>query len=121
MKPADSRARYDVCRNLQELIMMKWIGGAVVAGALALAAPASATTAQPPRAAKASDFSAQRHHRHYHRHYYHGYRPYYGRPYYQPYYRSYEPYYYGRPYYYRPYPYAVPAPFTFGFGFGSFW
>jgi hypothetical protein len=132
MKPADSRGRYDVHRNLQELIMMRWIGVAVVAGVVALAAPASATTAAPtrPQAAaqqrhvgKVTDLSAQRRYRHYYRHHYHyGYRPY-ARPYYRPYsyYRPYDPYYYGRPSYYRPYPYVSPAPFAFGFGFGPFW
>ncbi len=33
----------------------------------------------------------------------------------------YQPYYYGRPVYYRPYPYQTPAPFTFGIGFGPSW
>ncbi|MGY8669228.1 hypothetical protein Q3C01_43780 [Bradyrhizobium sp. UFLA05-109] len=28
----------------------------------------------------------------------------------------YEPHYYARPVYYRPYPYSVPAPFVLGFG-----
>ncbi|WP_082906046.1 hypothetical protein [Bradyrhizobium centrolobii] len=31
-------------------------------------------------------------------------------------YAPYEPHYYARPVYYRPYPYAVPYPFVFGFG-----
>ena len=103
--------------------MMKWIGVAIVACVVGLAAPASAQTATPAKpqpgvqqhTGKSTDFSAQRyHHRRYYRHY--GYRPYY-RPYYGPSY----PGYYARPYYYRPYPYYSPAPFTFGFGFGPYW
>lgn len=31
----------------------------------------------------------------------------------------YEPHYYARPVYYRPYPYGMPAPFVFGYG--PFW
>ncbi|MEK9280464.1 hypothetical protein MTR72_12540 [Bradyrhizobium sp. ISRA442] len=31
-------------------------------------------------------------------------------------YVPYEPHYYARPVYYRPYPYTVPYPFVFGFG-----
>lgn len=99
--------------------MMRWIGVAVGAAALALIASASAAVAAPiepqattprPHAGRASDISAQRtHHRlSYHR----GYRSY-DRPY--------RPSYYARPTYYRPYPYAVPAPFVFGFGFGPYW
>jgi hypothetical protein len=95
--------------------MKGWIGLALVAGALVVAAPAlmATTTAAPAQtimeradAAKASEFTAQRHHRRYYRD---GYRP------------DYRPYYYARPYYYRPYPYSSPAPFTFGFGFGPLW
>ncbi|QPF88437.1 hypothetical protein IC762_01725 [Bradyrhizobium genosp. L] len=120
--------------------MTRWIGAVVVAGAFALAAPASAITAVPVgmqaaaqqrhatrqrHAAEATDFSAQRHSRDHHRHHDHdGDRPY-SRSYDQPYYSDgrphYAPYYYGRPSTYRPYPYAVPAPFTFGIGFGPFW
>jgi hypothetical protein len=99
--------------------MKRWIGAAIVAGALAFAGPAainSAAAAVPQIKAQAAgvsgatDFSAQRYHRRYYRY---GYRPYY-RPYYQP-------YYYARPQYYRPYPYYVPAPFPFGLGFGPLW
>ena len=95
--------------------MKGWISAAVVAGVVALAAPALALTAaaaqqqvvkQTADAGRATDFSAQRYYRRYHGY---GYRPYY-RPY---------PY-YARPYYYRPYPYYAPAPFLFGFGFGPF-
>ncbi|MBP2430517.1 hypothetical protein ABIF38_001541 [Bradyrhizobium japonicum] len=45
IKPADSPMRDDINRNLQELIMMRWIGVAAVACAFALTAPASATAA----------------------------------------------------------------------------
>jgi hypothetical protein len=31
---------------------------------------------------------------------------------------AFQPYYYDRPTYYRPYPYAVPAPFFLGFAYG---
>jgi hypothetical protein len=102
-------------RSFEEIAMKGWIGLALVAGALVVAAPAlmATTTAAPAQtimeradAAKASEFTAQRHHRRYYRD---GYRP------------DYRPYYYARPYYYRPYPYSSPAPFTFGFGFGPFW
>jgi hypothetical protein len=103
---------------LEERFMKGWTGIALVAGVMAVTAPgsmmtAAAASAQTVRqkAAKATDFSAQRYYRPYYRY---GYRPY-DRPYYRP-----SPYYYARPYYYRPYPYYGPAPFTFGFGFGPF-
>jgi hypothetical protein len=107
----------------EELDMKILIGAALVAVALAVAAPAAidpATAASreisvsKAEAVKVTDFSARRHYRRYY-----GYRPY-VRPYYAPYYRPY-PYYYARPRYYRPYPYYAPAPFTFGFGFGPYW
>jgi Ni/Co efflux regulator RcnB len=135
IKAADSSARINTHRNLQELIVMRWIGASVVVGALALAASAlaasamTATSAKAPATqqrhldneslGKATDFSAQRYHRHTHRHHDRGDRPHY-RPHYS-YGRPYGSTYYGRPDDYRPYPYAVPAPFTFGFGFGPFW
>jgi hypothetical protein len=94
---------------------MKSFCAFVFAGALALAAPAAINTAtaasqtQVHRAgtSDATDFSAHRHVRRYHRQ--HGY--------YRP---PYQPYYYDRPVYYRPYPYVSPAPFIFGIGFGPF-
>jgi hypothetical protein len=91
--------------------MKRLIGAAVVAGALALDAPAALSPAaaaslqikgQTAGTSDAADFSARRYYRRY----------------YRPYYR---PYYYARPYYYRPYPYYAPAPFPFGLGFGPFW
>lgn len=97
--------------------MVRWIGVAVGAAALALVASASVAAPVEPQAttpqrhaSRASDISAQRtHHR---RSHYRGHRSYD---------RAYEPRYYARPTYYRPYPYAVPAPFVFGFGFGPYW
>jgi hypothetical protein len=114
-KPARS---FHVIRQdtLQEFIMKRLIGAALVAGAFAVAGPtaidqAAAATphakAQSSATNAATDFSARRYYRHHHRHY--SYRP------------SYQPYYYARPYYYRPYPYYAPAPFPFGLGFGPFW
>lgn len=108
-------ARHRPVRLLEEFSVKRWLGIALLAGALALAAPmvqAAAAPAQTARqkvdAARASDFSARRYHRRYYRYGYGmDFRPY--------------PYYYGRPSYYRPYPYSSPAPFTFGFGFGPFW
>jgi len=95
---------------------MKSFCAFVLAGALALAAPAAInadaaapqTQVQRAGTSEATDFSAHRHVRRYHRQ--HSY----DRPYYQP------PY-YDRPVYYRPYPYISPAPFTFGIGFGPKW
>jgi hypothetical protein len=95
-----------------ELLMTKWIGAALLAGALVLgnaasigptgAAPLQAAV-QQPHATVATDLGARRRIRHYPRYAY----------------RSYDrPYYYDRPTYYRPYPYAVPLPFFLGFGFG---
>jgi hypothetical protein len=129
--------------------MKGWIGAAVVAGVMALASPASVTTAtaapqqttkQKADAARATDFSAQFYYRRYYgyRPYYrpyryYGYRPFY-RPYryygYRPFYRPYYRPYYARPYFYRPYPYYYGyRPYAFygptisiGFGFGPrFW
>jgi hypothetical protein len=34
---------------------------------------------------------------------------------------AYQPQYYGRPTYYRPYPYDLPAPFFLGLAFGPLW
>jgi hypothetical protein len=95
--------------------MKSLIGGAVIAGVLAVAGPqainpaaaAPQAKAQRAQSSDATDFSAQRYHRRHYRHY-GNYRPYY-RPY------------YWRPVYYRPYPYDTPAPFTFGIGFGPVW
>jgi hypothetical protein len=100
----------------KEDLVMKSYCAFLVAGAFALAAPAtisaataaSRTMAQRAGTAVATDFSAHRHVRRHHRHHAH-YRP------------RYQPYYYDRPVYYRPYPYASPAPFTFGIGFGPVW
>jgi len=130
--------------------MKNWIGAAMMAATLSLggafaSAPALAdaqTThkAAPDNKAKATDFSAQRRHRHVHhrhhfghRHYGHrhyGYRSYYGPRYgygygYRPYRSYYGPAYYGRPYAYRPYgyyggyhPYGAYG-YGPGFGFGG--
>jgi len=92
--------------------MKTLMGAAVIAAMVAFGGPAAvAATPATPQAklqtaatSDATDFSARRYYR---RH--DGYRPYY------------QPYYYARPYYYRPYPYSAPAPFLFGFGFGPFW
>jgi hypothetical protein len=110
--------------------MMRWIDVAVVAGALALVVPASATeptTAKPEAAAqqrqsgRATNLTAHRKRRHVTRYDHpYGHGPYYG-PAYGSYYPPYGPRYYGRPAYYQPYPYVWPAPFTFGFGFGPYW
>jgi hypothetical protein len=108
-------ARHRLARLLKEFLVQRWLGIALLAGALAVAAPMAQAAAAPAQiarqkvdAAKASDFSARRYHR---RDYRYGY----GTDY-----TSY-PHYYARPYYYRPYPYSSPAPFTFGFGFGPLW
>jgi hypothetical protein len=95
-----------------EFVMTKWIGAALLAGALMLGnaasiGPAGATplpaTVHNPHASDATDFSARRRIRQERRYAY----------------RTYDrPYYYDRPTYYRPYPYAVPLPFFLGFGFG---
>jgi hypothetical protein len=91
--------------------MKRWIGAALVAGAVAFAGlpaigPVAAASLRESvgatAASKATEFSARRHYRRDHP---------YGTP----------PLYYARPYYYRPYPYSSPAPFTFGFGFGPWW
>jgi hypothetical protein len=96
------------------------IGAAFVAGALVFVGPAAIDPAaaaspqmngQAARSSGATDFSAQRYRRTFG--YGYGHRPVYRQPY--------QPTYYARPTYYRPYPYAVPAPFVFGFGFGPYW
>ncbi|WP_051334591.1 hypothetical protein [Bradyrhizobium sp. Ai1a-2] len=99
--------------------MKGWIGAALVAGGMVLAAPASVTSAAaapqrivtPKANAGATDLSARRYHRRYDRHY--GYGSYAGF-----YYRPYSSYYgyRGRPAYYEPYPYY--APYAYGFRFG---
>ena len=95
--------------------MKTWIGGAAIAGGLALFAPAAMGSAaatnskagiHATEASKATDLSARRRARH-DRHY--AYRP------------NYRPDYYDRPYAYRPYPYEAPVPFFLGFGFGPSW
>jgi hypothetical protein len=89
--------------------MKTLIGAAVIAGTLALAGPAaigpaaaasSKTGVSTAAASTSTDLGVRRHYRRY------AHRP------------SYQPYYYGRPVYYRPYPYAAPVPFFLGFGFG---
>jgi hypothetical protein len=90
--------------------MKTLIGAAVIAGSLALAGlvaidPASAASSKAvsiSAAATSTGLGARRHVRHYRRY---SYRP------------TYQPYYYDRPTYYRPYPYSAPAPFFLGFGF----
>ena len=74
---------------------------AVILG-LALTGPsiaAAQTAASRTPSAKAVDPGAQPHHRQASRRA-----------------APYEPHYYARPVYYRPYPYGVPYPFVFGFG-----
>jgi hypothetical protein len=111
MKPARGRHALSV-QVCQELAMKTLIGAAIVAATLALAGSAAidpAAAASPKAGAGAAaaststDLGARRHDRHYRRY---AYRP------------SYQPYYYGRPAYYRPYPYSAPVPFFLGFGFG---
>jgi len=91
--------------------MKTLIGAAIIAGTLGLAGsaainPAAAASsksgASPAAASTSTDLSARRH-----------YRRYANRP-------TYQPHYYGRSDYYRPYPYAAPVPFFLGFGFGSY-
>jgi hypothetical protein len=103
--------------------MKNWVGAAMLAATLSLggaltSAPAMADAQTPQKAAadnkvKATDFSAQRRHRHFHHRHHHfghrhyGYRSYYGPRYgygygYRPYRSYYGPAYYGRPYAYRP-------------------
>jgi hypothetical protein len=116
LSSAPPRIRRDCCAHLndleQESVMRSWIAAAIVAAALLAFGPvlvdpaAAAPKRQIDGASHATDFSAHRHHRRYHRHH--------GRS-------NYQPYYYGRPVYYRPYPYQTPAPFTFGIGFGPSW
>jgi hypothetical protein len=84
--------------------MTRWIGLAV---ALVAALPHMAVAqdvAKPGASVRTTDIGAPRHARHHETA------------------RRivpYEPHYYARPVYYRPYPYGVPAPFVFGFG--PFW
>jgi hypothetical protein len=95
--------------------MKTWIGGAVLAAALALVgpvAPASVAATNSKagihttEASEATDLSARRRTRHV-RH--------------DAYRANDRPYYYDRPYDYRPYPYQTPVPFFLGFGFGPSW
>jgi hypothetical protein len=89
--------------------MKRWFRAAAVAAVLVLATPTmNPAAAASPRVvvsaadvSEPTDLSARRHH--------------YRRSSYRPYY---QPHYYGRPTYYRPYPYASPVPFFLGFGFG---
>jgi hypothetical protein len=96
-------------RSNEESVMKSFIGAALVVGAFMLAISIDPVAAAPQARSSAmsgvTDFSA---HRQVRRHYGHD------RPYYQP-------QYYMRPVFYRPYPYASPAPFTFGIGFGPLW
>lgn len=92
--------------------MRMWIGMALVAAGLGIAAPAMAGSAglvqgkaQAATRSDATDPGARRVHR---RHV--------ARPSVQPY-----PVYYARPVYYRPYPYGVPAPFFLGFAYLPYW
>ncbi|MET0678552.1 MAG: hypothetical protein ABW175_22375 [Bradyrhizobium sp.] len=95
--------------------MKRFLTAATFASVIAVSVPAATVPASAAslqagvravESSQPSEFSSQRRYRRYHGH---GYRPYY------------QPYYYARPTYYRPYPYSVPAPFVFGFGFGPFW
>ena len=95
--------------------MKPWIGGAVLAAALALVGPAAPASVAATNSKagihtsqelEATDLGARRRTRHV-RHY--AYRA------------NYRPYYYDRPYDYRPYPYQTPVPFFLGFGFGPSW
>ncbi|MCP3474701.1 hypothetical protein NLM33_30755 [Bradyrhizobium sp. CCGUVB1N3] len=79
----------------------------VIVGALGLAmalpdasVAATSIAMQQQPSARTADFGAPRHDRYAHRvrHV------------------PYQPHYYARPVYYRPYPYRVPAPFVLGFG-----
>jgi hypothetical protein len=82
--------------------MTRWVGLAItVAIAAAPCTCLAESVAKPDAAARASDISARRHARHQeiaHRS------------------LPYEPRYYARPVYYRPFPYSVSTPFVFGFG-----
>jgi hypothetical protein len=66
--------------------------------------PAARAAEQAAPSANTNDLNAR--HRHDHR--------YVDRP-------AYQPQYYARPTYYRPYPYALPAPFFLGLAFGPLW
>jgi hypothetical protein len=88
--------------------MKTLIGAAIVAAILAWAGSAaidpaaaapSKSGASGTAAATSTDPSARKHHRHDRR-------------------SAYQPHYYGRPDYYRPYPSTAPVPFFLGFGFG---
>ena len=84
--------------------MRTWIAAAIVITGLAFDGPvailAPAEAAQTASSPKAADLSPRRYIRRY---------------------RPYEPTYYARPTYYRPYPYALQVPFFLGFGFGPWW
>jgi hypothetical protein len=86
-----------------EVAMMKWIGLAVTVAMIAGSPSESVAqpVAKPAASAGTAVFGATRHAQHHDvaRRYV-----------------PYEPHYYARPVYYRPYPYAVPFPFVFGFG-----
>jgi hypothetical protein len=100
---------------MRELAMRRWIGAAVVAGAMALAGPVAINPAaaasskggiHTTRSFEATELGGRRRARHHIRY---AYRP------------DDRPYYYDRPDYYRPYPYVAPVPFFLGFGFGPRW
>jgi hypothetical protein len=95
--------------------MKSLIGAAVITGALVLsgqltidpaAADSSKAVVSQTGKAKAAGSNAQLRYRHHDRY---AYRP------------DYQPYYYDRPVYYRPYPYGVPVPFYLGFAYGPRW
>jgi hypothetical protein len=79
--------------------ILVWAGSAAIDPA---AAAPSKSGASGSAAATSTGLSARKHYRHDRRY---AYRP------------VYQPHYYGRPDYYRPYPYAAPVPFFLGFGF----
>lgn len=90
--------------------MTNRFGAVVVAGLMALVAPAvaetpAATTQKVVKQRTKAAAAVARRHPHPHRYVD----------------RAYHPTYYDRPYVYRPYPYSSPAPFTLGFGFGPLW
>jgi hypothetical protein len=77
---------------------------AIAAAGIIVAAFGSPAARAAELSANTSDLNAR--HRHDHR--------YVDRP-------AYQPQYYARPTYYRPYPYALPAPFFLGLAFGPLW
>ncbi len=85
------------------------IGAAILAAgilAAAMASPEARAAAQTANSPEAVDLNTRHRDRRDDRHVY--------RP-------AYQPHYYGRPTYYRPYPYESPVPFFLGFGFDPWW